>query len=538
MNQNRALDADVIVVGAGPIGLAAALLLEQHGLTGIVVDRREVRSGHPKARGLRLRASELAALWGFDAALREIAMPAEIHRFIYCETVAGEEIARTGTMASAEASWSSVPPYRVPQDRLEDIMEQRVLRARGIELVRGRTATSVEQDADSATVEFTDAAGDRSTLRGRFVLAADGVGSGIRTGLGIAFGSGAPTPYWHSLYWHGELRDITEDRLAIMYYTRTGGQSLVGVAPAGGDDRWVTIAQNPPSQERPAPLEPDEAIALIRRAVGREDLVVDLDSSETFRISADVAGTYRAGRVFLVGDAAHSLPPTGGFGINTGFADVHNLVWKLAAVSRGIAPDSLLESYQSERRPVAESNAAWSTTNAKRFVAVKQALVADDRDELRRLLEDQQSHVDPLGQDLGFTYGPEDPQAPPAYAHLVPGGRAPHAPVDDGSGARSTLAVFDGGFTLVVGSPQSPWLGAIDRDRHPRLQVLVVGEGALAPVDGTLGERYELAERGAALVRPDGHVGWLTRSADGDLAGRFEAARLAILATGLAPLES
>ena len=240
MNQDRKLDADVIVVGAGPVGLAAALLLEQHGLTGIVVDRREVRSGHPKARGLRLRASELAAVWGFDAALREIAMPSEIHRFIYCETVAGEEIARTGTMASADADWSSVPPYRVPQDRLEEIMERRVLGLRGVDLVRGRTATSVVQDEGGVTVEFADVAGERSTLRGRYLIAADGVGSGIRTGLGIPFGTGAPTPYWHSLYWHGDLRDITEDRLAIMYYTRTGGASLVGVAGS------TTMNSSPP----------------------------------------------------------------------------------------------------------------------------------------------------------------------------------------------------------------------------------------------------------------------------------------------------
>lgn len=535
MNDHLALDADVIIVGAGPVGLAAGLLLEQHGLTGIIVDRRETRSGHPKARGLRLRASELAALWGFDQPLRAIAMPSEIHRFVYCETVAGAEIARTSTMASADGTWSCVPPYRVAQDRLEEIMEPRVLSAKGISLVRGRTAVAVDQDESSATVEFTGADGTRSVLRGRYVIAADGVGSGIRGQLGIEFGSAGPTPYWHSLYWHGDLRDITSDRPAIMYYTRTGGQSLVGVAPAGGDDRWVTIAQNPPSLERPAPLEHDEAVALIRRAVGRDDLEVDLDSSETFRISADVAAEYSRGRIFLAGDAAHSLPPTGGFGINTGFADVHNLVWKLAAVQRGVAPTALLDSYQSERKPVAQSNADWSTTNAKRFVAVKQALIADDRAELQRLLDDQQSHVDPLGQDLGFTYGPPDDGAPPAYAHLVLGGRAPHAVVDDGSGPRSTLAVFDGTFTLVVGSSDSPWLAAVDRAAHPRLAVLVLGEGALTPVDATLAERYGLDMDGAALVRPDGHVGWLTSSSEGDLASRFEAARLAVLSTGLAP---
>ncbi|CAN5224252.1 FAD-dependent oxidoreductase [soil metagenome] len=532
METQARTEFDVIVVGAGPVGLAAALLLEQYGLTGLVLDRRAGTSEHPKARGLRLRASELAALWGFDEPLRAIAMPADTHRFIYCETVAGEEIARTAAMESAEKGWSSVPPYRVPQDRLEAIMEKRVLRAGGIVLERGVTAVSVSEDPDGITVEIEDAAGTRSTRRARYLIAADGVGSALRGQLGIQFGTGAPTPYWHSLYWRGDLRELTADRPAIMYYTQTGGASLVGVAPAGGDDRWITIVQNPPSQERPAPLGNDEAVALIRRAVGRDDLAVDLVSSETFRISADVAGAYRSGRTFLAGDAAHSLPPTGGFGINTGFADIHNLVWKLAAVLRGIAPAALLDSYESERKPVAEANAAWSTTNSKRFVAIKQALIADDRDELRRLLADQQAHVDPVEQDLGFSYSPSDGSAPPAYASLAVGARAPHAPLEGGTG--STLSVLDGRYSLVVGSADSPWLAALDDELRPRLQVLVVGGAGFRGSGPELAERYPLGVTGAALVRPDGHVGWIARDAEGDLAARLRTAYGAVLGSGVA----
>ena len=537
MDEER-MDADVVIVGAGPVGLAAALLLEQYGLSGIVVERRETRSAHPKARGLRLRASELAALWGFDEPLRAIAMPSDTHRFIYCETLAGEEIARTATMASAEGSWSSVPPYRVSQDRLEALMEQRVLEATGIALRRGVSATSVSQDDGAVTVGLTDSAGEQSTLRARYLIVADGVGSTLRAQLGVAFGSGAAAPYWHSLYWHGDIRDLTADRPAIMYYTQTGGSSLVGVAPAGGDDRWVTIVQNPPALERPARLEHDEAVELIRRAVGREDLAVDLDSSETFRISADVADAYRIGRSFLVGDAAHSLPPTGGFGINTGFADVHNLVWKLAAVIRDVAPESLLDSYESERLPVAQSNAAWSTTNAKRFVAVKGALISNDRDELRRLLGEQQAHVDPLEQDLGFSYSPVEPDATPAYAALVLGARAPHAFVRSADTVKSTVSKLDGTFTLLLGSPDSPWAGAVDPAAYPWLDTLVVGGEGFRGVDGALVERFVLGVDGAALIRPDGHVGWLTASAEGDLSARFIAASRAVLGGGLAPRDS
>lgn len=528
-------DVDVVIVGAGPVGLAAALLCERARLTGVVFERHAHRPEHPKARGIRLRASELARLWGFDEALRAVSMPGETHRFIYTTTLSGEEIARTAPAQGVTSSWASTTQYRVAQDHLEELLERQLaVESNRVKLRVGQKVVGIEQDDTGVTVTLEDEGGILTTTRARYVIAADGVASTVRKLMGLTLGDRRPAPYWHSVFWHSNLADLTRHRPAIMYYTQTGVDSLVGIAPAGGVDRWVLIMQRPASDDRPAPLSDDEARAVIRTAVDRADLEIDVVSTATFRISADVVERYRVGRVFLAGDAAHSLPPTGGFGINTGFADIHNLVWKLVSVLGGEAPASLLDSYETERREVALSNAAWSTVNSKRFIALKKALAADDRPEIVRLVAEQSAHVDPVELDLGFSYAPTADNARPSYERLTLGARAPHAPVESPDGVISTLDVFDRGFTIIV-APQSQWLKSVrEQTEMSHLVVLVLGEPRLAGADELLRQRYDLGRRGVVLVRPDGHVAWLDRGDQDASPARLSRILRSVLATGLA----
>ncbi|MCU1479390.1 MAG: hypothetical protein JWQ19_176 [Subtercola sp.] len=542
---------DVIVVGAGPVGLAGALLLNRSGLTGVVLERKPERGHHPKARGIRLRASELARVWGLDDALRARSMPGETHRFIYTSTLSGDEIARTPAASEENVSWASAERYRVAQDQLEEVLDEQVAReSTGVSVHRGYEVTGVENVADGVIANVVGPDGALQSIHSSYLIAADGVGSRVRSMLGLTFGDDRPAPYWQSVYWHGDLSAFTAHRPAIMYYTQTGGDSLVGIAPAGRQNRWVTIVQRPASADRPDALTDEQAVQLIRIAVGDPDLAVDVVSSATFRISADVLDTYRADRVFFAGDAAHSLPPTGGFGINTGFADIHNLVFKLAWVLTGVAPESLLDSYQSERQPVARSNADWSTSNQKRMIALKRALAADDRPEIARLVAEQAGHIDPIEQDLGFTYVPASASvsasastpavadARPSFEAITLGARAPHARVLTASGERSTHDLFEGRLSLVVGPRGEQWIGAAEAllATHPTaLHILRLGSRDFAAADDALAQRYDVGENGAAIIRPDGHVAYIARDETGSVVV-LQAALETIFACGLAEI--
>ena len=147
-----------------------------------------------------------------------------------------------------------------------------------------------------------------------------------------------------------------------------------------------------------------KCMSKIRKFVELHDLSIHIINKSFWTMAAQSARQYCKGRVFLVGDAAHRLPPTGGFGMNTGIQDAHNLAWKLTFVLKYHISGKLLGSYEEERAPIAEQNIKWSAENAKRYVKIGEALRADDTDKLKDLLVDQQYNLNDSGLDLGFIY--------------------------------------------------------------------------------------------------------------------------------------
>jgi 2,4-dichlorophenol 6-monooxygenase len=288
------------------------------------------------------------------------------------------------------------------------------------------------------------------------------------------------------------------------------------------DSDWVFMHEWDPEREPAESYDEARCAEIVRAAIGGVAVPFVIRTIATWHMSLQVAERYRAGRAFLVGDAAHRFPPTGGLGLNTGVQDAHNLAWKLAAVEHGWAPAALLDSYEAERKPIAHLNGEASARNAAKLVEVSQALGArgeGDRAAVRAAIANQAEHFDMLGLQLGFRYERgalvADGTEPPTVANPVreyvpcgcPGVRVPHAWTQRGGARVSTLDLLPvDRFTLIAGARGEAWLEAAAKCEAP-LARLAIGRD-VADVDGAWRAALGITEEGALLVRPDQHVAW------------------------------
>jgi len=293
----------------------------------------------------------------------------------------------------------------------------------------------------------------------------------------------------------------------------------------------------------------DVCAGLVRRAIGPAEVDLAVRTVSPWTMTAQVAARYREGRVFLVGDAAHRFPPSGGMGMNTGIQDVHNLAWKLRAVTEGWADAALLDTYERERRPIAERNAEQSFVNAMRILemaadlgiteatpaarAAFHATLADPagRERIARGIASQQDHFDMLGLQLGLGYESgalvPDGSAPPAPSNPVreyvpttrPGARLPHAWVERAGRRCSTLDLVAGDCCTLVAAPgAAAWVD--DATRRASIPMRCVVEGRdFADPEGHWRRVRGVGDEGALLVRPDQHIAWRAACVPASLAG-------------------
>ena len=449
------IDVPVLIVGGGPVGLTASIYLSHFGIESLLVERHPGTAILPKARALNARTMEMYRQIGLEDEIRAVAMPERFGRTIlWSQSLAGAEIKRLqpGRGSGDNQALSVAANCGCSQDILEPVLRRRAETA-GPGQVRFHTELiRFDGSADEARATLQDATGAREEVRARYVIAADGAQSRIRNQLGVSRRGERDVYDSVNIHFRADLGRWVDDRPAALYLVEQ--PELRGTfLTINGKDRWGFLVTSLSHYGfTPEQFTPAFCAEIIRRAVGVDRIDVEVLGVSAWQASALVAERYRCGPVFLAGDAAHEMPPTGGFGLNTGVQDAQNLAWKLAAVLRGEAGEALLDTYDAERRPVGEAVTRSSLLNALSMGrTARQSEPVLPRKEF----------LNEIGLVFGAHYAsaavvPDGQRAPaedPVQQYVpsaVPGCRAPHAWVSSAGRKISTLDLLGRDFVLLT----------------------------------------------------------------------------------------
>ena len=518
------------------MGLSTALFLRLHGVSCLAVERHTSTAIHPRAGHFQLRTVEILRSAGLEETVRrkgeeQYNPNGGINNV---ESLAGREIASYFPNLNAGVDEFS-PTVRlfIDQDALEPILRGRAEEL-GAELRYRTECTSVAQDAHGVTAGLRDLeTGSETTMRCKYLVAADGNRSRIREQLGIGMRGHGLLSSSITIYFRAgvDLSPLLQGRdQGVNYVTnpvlrgffrldRTGNRgflvvNLVGdtarpeVVEAYPDAPWANVAEN---------ITEPRALELLRAAIGVPDIPVTVENVATWRAVADSAERYQDRRVFLAGDAAHTMPPNGGFGGNTGVQDAHNLAWKLALVLRGAAGPELIDTYDTERRAI---GALMVEQAYSRYVTRVAPYLGTDG--MQPIVDDFSLEIGARCNSPAVVLEPGDEprlHEHPRESKGRPGSRAPHVSLERGGTRISTLDLFGRSFVLLAGAAGGEaWrraCAAVGAGLDVALDCLLVGGEELRDPQGAFLDAYGLSGAGAVLVRPDGVVGWRSVDAAG-----------------------
>lgn len=502
----------VLIVGGGLVGLSASLFLSWHGVDSVLVERRPGTSVHPRAWGWYPRTLELLRTVGIERDVLEESAGFVGHTLnAKVESLRGRELS-VSTIPDAEDVSDVSPVGRIvslSQDRLEPIVLRRAVEL-GADVRFGHTLVDLAPDADGVTAVVRDAGSGTRRVRARYAVAADGGHSPVRERLGIARRGRGSLRHQVSILFRAELDGpLNGRRFAICQVENPEVEGILGHDDSLRQGTLI-LTYHPEAGEAVEDFTEDRCIALVRSAIGDPDLDVEIRSVLPWEMAALTAERFAAGRVFLVGDAAHVIPPVGGYGANTGIQDAHNLAWKLAAVLSGAAGPGLLDTYEAERLPVARS----VVEQAGLRLAVRAGFATE---------EQKAATADTLAVTSGYRYrsdsitpepGAGDDGAPdvvhPRELTGRPGTRGPHLVVRRSGLRISVLDLFGTRPVLLTGPDGERWCTAgCELARGGGLGLDVYRAGAdFTEIDRSWHEAYGVGPAGAVLVRPDGFVSW------------------------------
>lgn len=526
------IEIPVLIVGGSLVGMSTALLLGHHGVRALAVENHRGTAIHPRAAQISQRTMEILRAAGVEQIVRQKSGEQfeQDGAILAVESLAGREIERF--IANLNEGVTDVSPCKrcfISQSVLEPLLKMRAQEL-GAQLLFGTEMTSFEQDADGVTATLRDRdTGKNTTVRAQYMVAADGGRSGVRQRLGIGMAGHRTFSKSITIYFRADVEPLLRGRnLTVIYVFNRVLRGFFRIEkPFQSGFLAVNIANDSgrPVTDVSTGLTEQRSLEFVRAALGRDDIPITIENVMHWDSVAEVAERFRSGRILIAGDAAHTMPPNGGFGGNTGVQDAHNLAWKLALVLKGAAGPELLSTYEPERRPASAFTAEQAYARYVKRVAPD--LPADEH----------QPIANDLNIEMGYVYHssaviPEDAQDDRAHENPReskgrPGTRAPHVWLKKGGREISTLDLFGGNFALLAGTESDAWCEsarAAARDSGIGLDIHRVGTDGLADPSGGFAPAYGIAPAGAVLVRPDGFVAWRAKTGDGANAGRLASA--------------
>jgi 2-polyprenyl-6-methoxyphenol hydroxylase-like FAD-dependent oxidoreductase len=528
------------------------MFLAHFGVETLSIEKHHGTAIHPRAGYFQLRTMELMRIAGIEDRVRNAAL--ELYDpdggLNAVESLTGREIANY--IPNINHGVADVSPARrlfMPQQVLEPILLERA-RELGARFQYSTELLDLTQDDSGVTASVRHVVtGEQRTIRARYVVACDGNRSPVREQLGIAMQGHGTMSRSITIYFRADCSTALRGRnLGVIYVNNPQVRGFFRLEKTGLGGFLVVFTVgdiNAPGARFVADTITEEGAAqLVRDAVGDPDLEVKVQDVAKWRAVAEAAVTFQRGRILIAGDAAHTMPPTGGFGGNTGVQDAHNLAWKLALVTKGLAGPALVDTYDAERQP---AGALAIEQAYNRYVLRSDPdlgtegmheAVPDMHVEFNRYrsaaVEPDDGHVDDGAMDID-----------PRQSRAMPGTRAPHVELRRSTGETiSTLDLFVRDFVLLAGPDGAGWLDAatttatasgvpidahlVSRNGTPGELVDLCGDASTA-----FWTCYGIEPSGAVLVRPDGYVAWRARQLTDDATERLEAALERVLCRGV-----
>ncbi|MDA1526032.1 FAD-dependent monooxygenase [Bacillus cereus] len=508
----------VLIVGGGLSGLASALFLAKHNIEYLLIERHPSTAIHPKAGGITFRTMELFRELGLEQRIRSAGKALENCRGrIAVHTIAEanqEEVAqmRANQYENDEKLLQKIeeisPSKKTAcyQITLEEIMLQEA-RTLGGELSFYHELVSYEQNEQGVIATIRNRETEKeSVIHCDYVIAADGAKSKIREQLGIsAEGRGTIGGYYMNIYFEADLSEFIQGD-AFGFSMVLHPEVLGALIPVDNERRWIYhVSYDPLKGERPEDFTIERCKQIIQTAIGSTNVESEIVSVLPWEATESTATKFQDNRIFLVGDSAHIMPPTGGFGSNTGIQDAHNLAWKLAAVIKGKANPKLLETYHEERYPVAKLTTDYASSLLFRAANREKSSL---------------NIMDGLAVTVGYQYSSKaiiDDSDNPHRMDSVelngrPGTRAPHFFGTYDGKEISILDLLGNDFVLLTIAENRTWAECVQNVSSTlgiNIKFYSVGlRGDFIAQEDIFSKLYGIENGGAVLIRPDAFIGW------------------------------